>query len=106
MRRTLLSLALAASLLAACGGTSDGSTSGTAGTPTTVAVGDTVNDTVNGTAAPTETGPAPSAGEPATTAAAEAPEALQFSAPLVGGGDIDFTQFAGRTVALWFWAPT
>lgn len=37
---------------------------------------------------------------------AEAPAALQFSAPAVGGGSIDFTQYAGQTVVLWFWAPT
>lgn len=36
----------------------------------------------------------------------EAAGALQFSAPLVGGGELDFRQFAGTTVALWFWAPT
>lgn len=35
-----------------------------------------------------------------------APAALQFSAPAVGGGAIDFTQFAGKPVVLWFWAPT
>ena len=38
--------------------------------------------------------------------AAATPAALQFAAPMVGGGSIDFTQYAGRTVALWFWAPT
>ncbi|MBI4882443.1 MAG: hypothetical protein HY826_00145 [Actinobacteria bacterium] len=46
---------------------------------------------------------------PSTTispGSAAAPAALQFSAPSVGGGTIDFTQFAGQTVALWFWAPT
>ncbi len=37
---------------------------------------------------------------------ASAPSALQFSAPAVGGGAIDFTQFAGKPVVLWFWAPT
>jgi hypothetical protein len=37
---------------------------------------------------------------------ASAPAALQFSAPSVGGGAIDFTQFAGTPVVLWFWAPT
>lgn len=37
---------------------------------------------------------------------ATAPSALQFSAPSVGGGAIDFTQFAGKPVVLWFWAPT
>jgi len=44
---------------------------------------------------------------PSTVAApAGAPEALQLTAPLVGGGTIDLTQYAGTTVALWFWAPT
>jgi len=31
--------------------------------------------------------------------------ALQFEAPLVGGGSIDFRSLSGQTVALWFWAP-
>jgi hypothetical protein len=31
---------------------------------------------------------------------------LQFSADLVGGGQVDFRGYAGRTLALWFWAPT
>ena len=45
---------------------------------------------------------------PAVSRAAEtnAPSALQLSAPLVGGGTIDLTQYVGTTVALWFWAPT
>ena len=42
----------------------------------------------------------------AATNTAAAPAALQFSAPSVGGGAIDFTQFAGKPVVLWFWAPT
>ncbi|MEO6652348.1 MAG: hypothetical protein ABIP17_06800 [Ilumatobacteraceae bacterium] len=33
------------------------------------------------------------------------PAALQFSAPLVGGGDIELGALAGRPVLLWFWAP-
>jgi hypothetical protein len=36
----------------------------------------------------------------------EAPDALQLTAPLVGGGTVDLTEYAGTTVALWFWAPT
>ena len=40
-----------------------------------------------------------------TTAMAAAPEALQFSAAGVGGTTIDFAQFAGTPVVLWFWAP-
>ena len=34
------------------------------------------------------------------------PEALRFSAPLVGGGEFDGSAVAGRPVAFWFWAPT
>jgi hypothetical protein len=33
------------------------------------------------------------------------PEALGFTASLVGGGDIELTTLAGRPVLLWFWAP-
>lgn len=33
------------------------------------------------------------------------PAALQFAAPLIGGGDIELTTLAGRPVLLWFWAP-
>ena len=31
--------------------------------------------------------------------------ALQFEAPLVGGGRVDFRSLSGEAVALWFWAP-
>ena len=34
------------------------------------------------------------------------PEALRFTAPLVGGGEFDGATAAGRPVAFWFWAPT
>ena len=30
---------------------------------------------------------------------------LAFTAPLLGGGTIEGTDFAGRDVAFWFWAP-
>lgn len=57
--------------------------------------------------------PATTVAAPAPTAppgdggggAVAAPAALQFSAPLVGGGDIELTTLAGRPVLLWFWAP-
>jgi hypothetical protein len=38
--------------------------------------------------------------------AATAPEVLRFSAPIVGGGELDGTSLDGRSVAFWFWAPT
>jgi hypothetical protein len=36
-----------------------------------------------------------------------APEALQFTAPLVGGGEIDLAAgFDNKPTVFWFWAPT
>jgi hypothetical protein len=36
-----------------------------------------------------------------------APEALQFTAPLVGGGEIDLAAgFDDKPTVFWFWAPT
>ena len=48
------------------------------------------------------------ASDDATTegSAAAAPSVLQFSAPLVGGGDLDATTLAGKPTVFWFWAPT
>lgn len=43
----------------------------------------------------------PSSAEPGTGAV---PEALDFRAPTVGGGELDATTLAGRPVAFWFWA--
>jgi len=40
-----------------------------------------------------------------TDSAAVAPELLQFTAPLVGGGEIDATSLAGKPTVFWFWAP-
>jgi hypothetical protein len=34
------------------------------------------------------------------------PAALQFSAPLVGGGTFDGAASAGKPTVFWFWAPT
>ncbi|MFM7684550.1 MAG: hypothetical protein ACKPDI_01335 [Actinomycetota bacterium] len=34
-----------------------------------------------------------------------APEALQFTAPLVGGGTLDATTLADKPTVFWFWAP-
>jgi hypothetical protein len=49
----------------------------------------------------------PAATSPAATAAATAvPDTLAFSAPLVGGGTLDFADYAGTPLLLWFWAPT
>lgn len=34
------------------------------------------------------------------------PDALQFTAELVGGGSFSGASAAGQPVVLWFWAPT
>ena len=34
------------------------------------------------------------------------PEILRFSAPAVGGGEIDAAALAGTPTVFWFWAPT
>jgi hypothetical protein len=72
-------------------------------------VSDTPSET---TAAPSETTQAPTqddtdGDEPAVTEpAVVVPDALQFTAPLVGGGTFDGAAVAGKPTAFWFWAPT
>ena len=41
-----------------------------------------------------------------TVGAGAVPELLQFTAPLVGGGEFVGAAYAGRATAFWFWAPT
>jgi hypothetical protein len=71
------------------------------------------SDTATPTAAtPTNDVPADTTGtsspgsKPATTEATVVPEALQFTAPLVGGGTFDGAAAAGKPTVFWFWAPT
>ncbi|MGB0112305.1 MAG: hypothetical protein WBP59_03715, partial [Ilumatobacteraceae bacterium] len=40
------------------------------------------------------------------TAPVVVPEALQFSAPLVGGGEFSGADVADKPTVFWFWAPT
>jgi hypothetical protein len=37
---------------------------------------------------------------------AAVPQALQFTAPLVGGGEFTGADFADKPTVFWFWAPT
>jgi hypothetical protein len=66
-------------------------------------------DAPSDTAAPVEATTAPDTGggdpEP-TDPAVVVPEALQFTAPLVGGGTFDGAEAAGKPTMFWFWAPT
>lgn len=49
--------------------------------------------------------PAPSQSDPVAPAG-DAPEILQFSNALVGGGELDAAELANTPTAFWFWAPT
>ncbi len=66
--------------------------------PSTDAAADTTTPTTGGDDTTAE--PAPT--EPAVVV----PEALQFTAPLVGGGTFDGAAVAGKPTVFWFWAPT
>lgn len=71
-------------------------------------------DTARPGPAPTTPAPGP---EPETTGPPEedaaepdpdeipAPGELRFTAPRLGGGQINGAEYAGRDVAIWFWAP-
>jgi hypothetical protein len=53
----------------------------------------------------------PTTDDDATTGTAEpppvaVPEALAFTAPLVGGGEFDGASVADKPTVFWFWAPT
>lgn len=107
MRRTVMVLVVAGALLAGCG--DDMGSSGSAATDALDAATAAPTTTTPSTTTPSTTGaPGTGAPQPGDTAqpATEVPEALQFATPLVGGGSLDFSQYAGTTVALWFWAPT
>ena len=89
MLRRLAPLAAAGVVLVACGsGAADDATEST---------GPAVEST--------DAAPAAEPNRGSAVVPAEAPAALQFSAPLIGGGDIELTTLAGRPVLLWFWAP-
>lgn len=103
-------------VLVACGDAEPDTAAQPAATTAAVATANPATAPVDGaaTTAPAAPGstaampaPAPtSAGGSATTAApVEAPEALRFTAPLVGGGTIDAATLAGPPVLFWFWAP-
>jgi hypothetical protein len=42
----------------------------------------------------------------ATSAPVAVPELLQFTAPLVGGGEFTGADYADKPTVFWFWAPT
>ena len=75
-----------------------GATAGSTDAPTTQA------PSTADTTAPTRSDN--TSGESTTSGPAVVPEALQFTAPLVGGGTFDGAAAVGRPTVFWFWAPT
>jgi hypothetical protein len=59
------------------------------------------------------TGPVAADGETRSTVpssrsvepSAGVPEVLDFSAPSLGGGTVNGSDYVGKDVAIWFWAP-
>jgi len=95
--------------LSACGGSGDATDA-----PTTSDAGQvsTIPDTIPAVEQPQSSETVTAAttatteiASPAADVAIVVPEALQFTAPLVGGGEIDLASLAGKPVILWFWAP-
>jgi len=86
--------------LAACGGANSTSSTAPAGTAGTAGTADAAG--ANG--APVA--PAGTADATTVNGAIEVPQLLQFTAPLVGGGEFAGAAYAGRATAFWFWAPT
>lgn len=97
--RRVVPLCLAAALVA-CGG-GDASTPVAAPAPTDASTATTAAATAGSIAG----APSSAATPDGSSTAADVPAALQLTAPLVGGGEIELGAFAGRPVLLWFWAP-
>jgi hypothetical protein len=88
--RSLLAALASALLVAACA----------AGPPTVEeAAGDPAGGPEVAISPPPDAGPVPDAG--GETSGSD----LAFTAPLVGGGQLDAGSLEGRDVVLWFWAP-
>ena len=131
-RRALLVTAAVTLTVAGCGGSSstgDETDAATADAPATASADDpsTASETTASADGPTPTAgaddeaapapataPATAGGDPGSEepdtneapAPVEAPEALRFTAPLVGGGELDVATLADKPTVFWFWAPT
>ena len=123
--RLAVGAAVVGLLVASCGGGSDSAAPApTDALPPATEAAPVDTDSDTSTSTETDTGdtaaPAPEAPTsdaaapepPATEAPAPAPvpEILQFTAPLVGGGELDASTLSGtldgKATAFWFWAPT
>ena len=106
--RHIGALALTAGLVAAaCSSGSTGSnTADSAAAPAATEAPPAEPTSSNDLPVATEAPAATEAPTPTAAPVPPAPQALQFSAPLVGGGTIDpAAEFAGKPTVMWFWAP-
>lgn len=92
VRTDRLPIAVLALVLAACGDGGPAAAPEVSAAPTTVA-------------AVTSTGPAAPAPTPAAAPPVSVPDALKFTAQGLDGAQVVGADYAGRDVALWFWAP-
>ncbi len=100
--------ATAAVVLAACGGSgSDTVADPVSGDPAVETTAPSGDDAA-GSDASDESPPDSAVTDPSATEApaTDTPDILRFTAPLVGGGEIDASTTAGTPTAFWFWAPT
>ena len=91
-------------LAAACGSDSDGASTA----PPAASQPEQTDSTTADIDAADGSATAPTSPQGSATTAAEpaVPEALQFTAPLVGGGEFNGADYAGKPTVFWFWAPT
>lgn len=103
MYHRLAVIAVVAALVASCGGGGTDGASGATGRSTviTAAAGTTG---IPDTPAPADPS-SPATEAPADSSVAPVPEALDFTAGLVGGGEFTGAQLAGNDTVFWFWAP-
>jgi hypothetical protein len=52
-----------------------------------------------------QVGTSAAGGPPATSGSPGVTELLDFTAPVLGGGTLRGADYAGKDVAIWFWAP-
>lgn len=93
----LIPAALTLFAVSACGATDDAASN---------AAGTSAGPAMSGAASAPESSSAPASTSPVSASADAVPEALRFSAPLVGGGTFDGAAYSGKPLALWFWGPT
>jgi peroxiredoxin len=95
-------IAVLAAMAASCGGGGTDGASRPTGEPTVVSA---AAATTEAPVSPTPVEPSPPETEAPATSAAPVPEALDFTAAVVGGGEFSGADLAGEDIVFWFWAP-